>query len=331
MAMTSSTRFGPSLRVISGPEARALLPMADAIGLMADVLAALSAHRAHVPLRSAMPVGPGGNRLGLMPGVLEHPAVFGIKLLSLFPQNAAAGLSSHLGLVALFEAHHGQPVALLEASALTAIRTAAVSAVATRLLAREDAGDLALLGAGEQAASHLEALRLVRPIRRVRVWSRTPGHAHAFAEIHGVEAVDSVASAVVGADIICTLTGAREPILLGDQVAAGVHINAVGACVPTAAEVDTALVVKSRYIVDLRASAEAEAGEYLTAMEAGAIAPDHIAAELGEIVAGLKPARQDNGEITLFKSLGLAAEDLAAAQFILDRARALGVGQSVRL
>jgi len=305
--------------------------MADAIGLMSDVLAAVSGGKAYVPLRSAMPVGAGGNGLGLMPGVLEDPAVFGIKLLSLFPQNAAAGLSSHLGLVALFEAHHGQPVALLEASALTAIRTAAVSAVATGLLAREDAGDLALLGAGEQAASHLEALRLVRPIRRVRVWSRTPGHAQAFAKAHDVEAADSVAAAVGGADIICTLTGARAPILFGRQVSPGVHINAVGACVPSAAEVDTALVAKSRYVVDLRASAEAEAGEYLTAREAGAIASDHIAAELGEIVAGSKPGRQGDREITLFKSLGLAAEDLAAAQFILDRARSLGVGQSVRL
>ncbi len=329
--MTLSSHAARPLRVISGSDARALLPMADAIGLMSEVLAMISAGTAHVPLRTAMPVGVGGNRLGLMPGSLEDPAVFGIKLLSLFPGNAAAGLSSHLGLVALFEADHGQPVALIEASSLTAIRTAAVSAVATRLLAREDAGDLALLGAGEQAVSHLEALRLVRTIRRVRVWSRNPSHASAFAKSHGVEAADSVAEAVAGADIICTLTGAREPILLGDHVAPGVHINAVGACIPTAAEVDTALVTKSRYVVDLRASAEAEAGEYLTALTAGAIAPSHIAAELGEVVAGVKPGRQTAREVTLFKSLGLAAEDLAAGQFILDRARALGVGQTVQL
>jgi ornithine cyclodeaminase len=329
--MTSSTHATLPLRVISGSDVRALLPMAAAIELMSEVLAAVSAGRAHVPLRTTMPVGAAGNRLGLMPGSLEEPAVFGIKLLSLFPGNAAAGLSSHLGLMALFEAHHGQPVALIEASSLTAIRTAAVSAVATRLLAREDAGDLALLGAGEQAASHLQALRLVRPIRRARVWSRNPGHASAFAKTHGVEAADSIAVAVAGADIICTLTGARQPILFGDQVAPGVHINAVGACIPTAAEVDTALVAKSRYVVDLRASAEAEAGEYLTALAAGAIGPDHMAAELGEIVAGKKPGREDKREITLFKSLGLAAEDLAAAQFILDRARALDVGQSVQL
>jgi ornithine cyclodeaminase len=174
---------------------------------------------------------------------------------------------------------------------------------------------------------------LVRPIRRVRVWSRTPGRALEFARVHGhgVEAVDSVGAAVAGADIICTLTGAREPILLGDQVAPGAHINAVGACIPTAAEVDTALVAKSRYVVDLRASTEAEAGEYLTALAAGAIGADHIAAELGEIVAGVKPGRQGPREITLFKSLGLAAQDLAAAHFILDRARTRGAGQTVQL
>ncbi len=318
------------LRVVSAADVRTLLPMADAVGLMADVLAAVSAGRAHVPLRSSMPVG-AADRLGLMPGALDDPAIFGIKLLSLFPGNAAEGLSSHLGLVAVFEARHGQPVGLIEASSLTAIRTAAVSAVATRLLAREDAGDLALLGAGEQAASHLEAMRLVRPIRRVRVWSRTPGHAHHFARTHGVEAAESVSAAVAGANIICTLTGAREPILLGPQVGPGVHVNAVGACVPTAAEVDTALVAKSRYVVDMRRAAEAEAGEYLTALAAGAIGPGHMAAELGEIVSGLKPGRQDIAEITLFKSLGLAAEDLAAAQFILDRAQALGVGQTVQI
>jgi ornithine cyclodeaminase len=329
--MSPSIRSAASLRVISGADVRGLLPMADAISLMADVLAAVSTGRARVPLRTSIPVGAADGRLGLMPGALEQPAVFGIKLLSLFPGNAAAGLSSHLGLVALFEADHGQPLALIEASSLTAIRTAAVSAVATRVLAREDAGNLALLGAGEQAASHLEALRLVRPIRGVRVWSRTPDHARQFAKAHGVEAADGVAAAVAGADIICTLTGAREPILFGHHVAPGAHVNAVGACVPTAAEVDTALLAKSRYVVDLRASAEAEAGEYLTALAAGVIGPAHIAAELGEIVVGMKPGRQDKGEITLFKSLGLAAEDLAAAQFILDRARARGVGQTVQL
>jgi ornithine cyclodeaminase len=322
-----------SLRIISGDQVRALLPMDSCIDLMGETLAGLSAGRGQNPLRSAMPVGAGPDRFGLMPGALADPAVFGIKMLSLFPGNSAAGLSSHLGLVALFEADHGQPVALLEASALTAIRTAAVSALATRLLARTGAGDLALLGSGEQADSHLEAVRRVRQIRRVRVWSRSLQNAAAFAARHGegIEVCEDVADAVAGADIICAVTGARIPILKGAMVGPGVHINAVGACIPVAAEVDTALVAKSRYVVDFRASAAAEAGEYLSALAAGAIAEDHIVAELGEIASGAVVGRRSQDEITLFKSLGLAVEDLAAAAFVLEAARARGVGQVVTL
>jgi ornithine cyclodeaminase len=322
-----------TLRFISGDEVRALLPMDVCIDLMGETLARLSAGRGQNPLRSVMSVGDGPDRFGLMPGALADPAVFGIKMLSLFPGNSAAGLSSHLGLVALFEADHGRPVALLEASAITAIRTAAVSALATRLMARTDAGDLALLGSGEQAESHLEALRRVRRIRRVRVWSRNPQNASAFAARNGpgIEVCESVEDAVVGADLICTLTGARSPILNGALIGPGVHINAVGACIPVAAEVDTALVAKSRYAVDLRASAEAEAGEYLIARAAGAISSDHIIAELGEIASGAAVGRRSADEVTLFKSLGLAVEDLAAAAFILKAAGASGTGQVVTL
>lgn len=322
-----------SLRIISGDDVRALLPMDACINLMGETLARLSAGDGQNPLRAVMPLGGGPDRFGLMPGALTVPAVFGIKMLSLFPGNAAAGLSSHLGLVALFEADRGQPVALLEASAITAIRTAAVSALATRLLARTDAGDLALLGSGEQAESHLEAIRRVRRIRRVRVWSRNAKNARDFADRNGegIEVCERVADAVAGADIICTLTGARTPILNGGMIGPGVHINAVGACIPVAAEVDTALVAKSRYVVDLRASAEAEAGEYLMARAAGAISSDHIVAELGEIASGAAIGRRSAEEITLFKSLGLAVEDLAAADFILKAARAAGIGQVVTL
>ncbi len=322
-----------TLRVISGAEVRRLLPMADCIALMERVLADVSAGRTFNPLRGALPLGLRGDRFGMMPGALEEPACFGIKLLSLFPGNAAQGLSSHLGLVALFEATHGRPVALLDASAITAVRTAAVSAVATRLLARADAGNLALLGAGEQAMGHLEAMRRVRPIRSVRIWSRTRDHAEAFAESQAgaIAVAGSVAEAVEGADIVCTLTGSRDPILFGHQIAEGVHINAVGACIPVAAEVDTALVAKSRYVVDLRASAEAEAGEYLAARACGAVGPDHIVGEIGEILAGRVVGRRATDDITLFKSLGLAAEDLAAASFILARAAAEGAGQMVEL
>ncbi len=312
-------------------EVRRLLTPDRALTLMEGVLQDLSAGRAQAPLRSACLVGPEARRMGVMPGGLGE-AGFGVKVLSLFPGNSRRGLSSHLGLVALFDADDGRPLAVLEASSLTAVRTAAVSALATRLLARPSACDLALLGSGEQAASHLEAIARVRPLRRVRVWSRRTANAEAFAARHdGVEAVASVAEAVADADIICTLTGARTPILKGDWVSAGAHINAVGACTPDAAEVDETLVRRARYVVDLRLSAEAEAGEYLAARASGAIGAGHILGEIGEVAAGRTAPRRNPSDITLFKSLGNAAEDLAAARFVFDRAVESGAGVEVDL
>jgi ornithine cyclodeaminase len=324
------------IRLIGGEDVRRLLPMDDCIALMQRTMIAVSDGAAAIPLRSLMALPGGKGRLGLMPGAVEG-AGFGVKLLSLFPGNPAAGLSSHLGLVILFEPEHGRPVAIIDAAEVTAIRTAAVSGLATRLLAREDAGDLAILGAGEQAASHLEAMLAVRRIRRVRVWSRTPAHAQAFAsrasERHGlaVQAAADVRQAVDGADIICTTTGSPTPILMGDWVAPGAHVNAVGACTPVTAEIDSDLVVRARLFVDFRPSAEAEAGDYLAALAAGRIGPEHILGEIGEVAAGRVAGRRAATDVTLFKSLGVAAEDVAVARFILDRAERAGVGRSARL
>jgi ornithine cyclodeaminase/alanine dehydrogenase-like protein (mu-crystallin family) len=321
------------LRILRRAEIKSLLPMAACIELMQRTMIAVSAGRARIPLRSVMPVANG--MMGSMPGALDDPSCFGVKLLSLFPGNPAAGLSSHLGLVLLFEPEHGRPVAMLDAAEITAIRTAAASGLATRLLAREDAADLAILGAGEQAESHLEAMLAVRPIRRVRVWSRNPAHAEAFAAAQAarwrlpVEPAASPQAAVAGAELICTVTAAREPILKGEWLAPGAHLNAVGASRPDAAEIDTAAVVRSRFFVDYRVSTEAEAGEYRRALADGAITADHIQAEIGEVASGAKPGRQGEGEITLYKSLGIAAQDLAAAHYLLDAARAAGVGQTV--
>lgn len=324
------------LRILSGRDIAALLPMEACIDLMGRTMVAVSEGRARFPPRAAVPAAPGGF-MAWMPGSLDDPACFGVKLLSLFPGNPAAGISSHLGLVVLFEAEHGRPVALLDAAELTAIRTAAVSGLATRLLARPDAGDLAILGAGEQAASHLAAMCSVRPVRRVRVWSRTAASAQAFAEAQGVrhglavEVAESARAAVEGADLVCTVTASREPVLAGDWIAAGAHLNVVGASRPDATEIDTAAVVRSRYFVDCRASTELEAGDWLRAREAGAVGPDHIAGEIGEVANGTKPGRRSDDEITLFRSLGVAAEDLAAAAFVLEAARANGVGQTAEL
>jgi alanine dehydrogenase len=321
------------LRILRGPEIKALLPMGDCIDLMRRTMIAVSEGRATIPLRSVVPVTNGF--MGVMPGALGEPDGFGLKLLSLFPGNPAAGLSSHLGLVLLFEPEHGRPVAMMDAAEITALRTAAASGLATDLLARPDAGDLAILGAGEQAASHLEAMLAVRPVRRVRVWSRTAAHAEAFAASQGakwdlpVEAVADPQAAVTGADLICTVSASREPILTGDWIAPGAHLNVVGASRPDAAEIDTEAVVRARYFVDYRPSTLAEAGEYLRAVAAGAIDATHIQAEIGEVAAGARPGRGSAAEITLYRSLGIAAQDLAAAHVLLEAARAAGVGQTV--
>jgi ornithine cyclodeaminase/alanine dehydrogenase-like protein (mu-crystallin family) len=323
------------IRVLRAADVRALLPMAECVELMHRTMIAVSEGRAVVPLRSLLVMPGKRGMMGNMPGYLADPECFGIKLVSLIPGNKPPLYSSHLGLVLLFDSEHGQPVALLDAAEITAIRTAAASGLATRLLARTDAGDLALLGAGEQASSHLQAMLAVRALRRVRVWARDAAKAQVFAEVEGkkhrilIEPAATVREAVTGADIICTVTKAREPILLGDWLAAGVHLNVVGSSIAGAAEIDTPAVVKSRFFVDYRGSTENEAGEYLRALRAAAITPAHILAEIGEVANGAKPGRVTSSDVTLYKSLGIAPQDLASAHYVLQKARARGVGQII--
>jgi ornithine cyclodeaminase/alanine dehydrogenase-like protein (mu-crystallin family) len=323
------------IRVLRGSEVRQLLPMTECVDLMHRTMIAVSERRVVLPLRSVM-VMPGEiGMLGNMPGYLADPECFGVKLVSLIPRNKPPQYSSHLGLVLLFEAEHGCPVALLDAAEITAIRTAAASGLATRLLARPDAGDLALLGAGEQARSHLEAMLAVRSLRRVRVWARDRGKAAEFARTEGarhritIEPSASVKDAVDGADIICTVSKAREPILLGDWVAPGAHLNVVGSSIAGAAEIDSAAVVKSRFFVDYRESTVNEGGEYLRALKSGDIAPEHILAEIGEVANRTKIGRRALSDVTLYKSLGIAPQDLASSHYVLEKARAAGVGQVI--
>jgi ornithine cyclodeaminase/alanine dehydrogenase-like protein (mu-crystallin family) len=323
------------IRILNAADVRRLLPMADCIDLMDKAMRAVSDGSAVLPLRSLLRMPGAIGAMGQMHGYLPDPSCFGIKLVSLFPRNTPPEYSSHLGVVLLFEADHGRPVALLDAAEITAIRTAAASGLATRLLAREDAGDLALLGAGEQAQSHLAAMLAVRPLRRVRVWARDAAKAAAFAATEGarhgitVEPTADARAAVADADIICTVTKSREPILFSDWIMPGAHVNLVGSSFAGAVEVDTATVSRGRYFVDYRGSAIHEAGEYLNALAEGAIGPEHIVAEIGEVAAGASIGRRDGGDLTIYKSLGIAAQDLASAAFVLDRARREGVGQVV--
>ncbi|MDR3512018.1 MAG: ornithine cyclodeaminase family protein [Caulobacteraceae bacterium] len=323
------------IRILRGAEVRALLPMAECVELMRRTMIAVSEGRARVPLRSVMVMPDDVGMMGAMPGYLADPSCFGIKLVSLFPRNHGSQFSSHLGLVLLFETEHGQPVAMLDAAEITAIRTAAASGLASDLLARPDAGDLAILGAGEQAQSHLAAMLAVRPLRRIRIWTRDPAKAAAFAEAEGarhgatIEPIATVQAAVAGADLICTVTMAREPILLGEWVAPGAHLNVVGSSIASTAEIDTPLVARARYFVDYRESTVNEAGEYLRAVKAGAITPEHILAEIGAVANGTKAGRLTGEDVTIYKSLGIAAQDLASAHYVLQKAKAQGVGQTV--
>jgi ornithine cyclodeaminase len=309
--------------------------MAECIDLMRTTMMAVSEGRVVLPLRSILVMPGDRGMMGMMPGYLAEPECFGVKLVSLIPRNKPPQYSSHLGLVLLFEAEHGQPVALLDAAEITAIRTAAASGLATRLLARQDAGDLALLGAGEQARSHLEAMLAVRTLRRIRVWARDRDKARQFAQAEGarhklaIETSPTVREAIAGADIICTTTKAREPILLGDWLTPGVHLNVVGSSIAAAAEIDTPAVAKARFFVDCRNSTVNEGGEYLRALRDGAISPEHILAEIGEVANGSKEGRCSPLDMTIYKSLGIAPQDLATAHRVLEKARAAGIGQVI--
>jgi ornithine cyclodeaminase len=263
-------------------------------------------------------------------------AAFGLKAICVFGGNAARGMDSHQGAVLLFSAETGELLAIVNASAVTAVRTAAVSGVATQALAREDACDLAVIGAGVQARSHVEAMSNVRRIKRCRVASRSMESARKLAdELKGscafsVEAVETIEEALRGADLIVTATNSVEAVVRREWVREGAHINAVGSCTPNTRELDAAIVAESSMFVDSVESVLNEAGDYLRAVREGAIGPEHIRAELGEVLRGTKPGRTSGGEITLFKSLGLAVEDLAAAGYLYRKSKETGAGTWVR-
>lgn len=324
-------------RIIRQDEVPILLPMEECVQVVEAALRALADGDAVQPLRRATWLPDRSGLLGLMPAHLGPPAIVGVKVVTVMPGNHGTELDAHQGAVLLFEADRGRLLAVVDASSITAIRTGAASAVATRALAREDAGDLAILGAGVQAASHLEAMRAARELRRIRVWSRTREHAREFAERESarrgieVKAVATPELAVEGADLVCTTTSATEPVLQGDWLDPGAHVNAVGACLPTARELDTEAVVRSRFYVDRRESALAEAGDFLVPKSEGAIDDDHIVAEIGEVLIGAAPGRRSADEITVFESLGLGIYDLAAAHRVWESARGSGAGTEVEL
>lgn len=322
---------------LSTDEIKTLLPVPKAIELVEQAMIASSKGEATLPLRHAMPLD-APNMLGLMPGALQNPPCYGAKLISLYPENPAKGHSSHLGLMVLFEREFGQPTAIMNAGLLTAIRTAAASAVATRALARPEASVLAMIGTGEQAAFHIEAMLAVRPITELRLSGRNPAKAADFADkirlahpgLRVIVAKD-VPTAVHEADVVCTVTSSRKTVLEGAWVTVGTHVNAVGASVPTMREIDEAMVIRSSLFVDYRPSALAQARDIIQALGSGAITEQHILGEIGEVLDSRLQGRRGAQDITLYRSLGIAAQDLICAHFVVEAAKAQGLGQTVSI
>ena len=322
--------------VLHHDDVHRLLPMGECIDVMADALSALARGEAEMPLRTIFRPDDVRGVMAMMPSFRRGDApLFGLKAICVFPDNAAIGKDAHQGGVLLFSGETGELLALVNASAITEIRTAAVSAVATRTLARADATQLAIIGAGVQARSHLEAICCVRPIKRVRVAARRFESAQRFVQAcqkpdreggQGamgssvqIEAVESAEAAIRGADIIVTATTSYEPVVRREWISPGAHINAIGTYSFNARELDTATMAAATLFVDRRESALHEAGDYVIAAAEGAFGPDHIRAELGEVLVGAHPGRSSDKEITVFKSLGLAIEDLAAAAFVYEK------------
>ena len=318
-----------SVLVLSDADVRTLLDMESCIAAMEDVLAALARDELTMPLRFVVRP-PGTQLLGLMPAHRGGDSpLFSLKEIVIAPGNGARGLDPHQGAVLLHDGETGVLEAVVNASAITEIRTAAVSAVATKLLARPGARRVAILGAGVQARSHALAMRTVVDDPELRLWSRTPAHAEALAlESHAV-ACATIEEALGDAEIVCTCTSAVDPIVSLAWLAPGAHVNAVGSSIPTARELDAKVVAASSLFVDRRESTLNESGDYLGAVAEAGIGPDHILAELGELLVGTHPGRRDETELTVFKSLGLAVEDLAAAALCVERARERGAGSEV--
>jgi ornithine cyclodeaminase len=324
--------------ILDNEQIRELLSMKDCIELMADALSALARGEVYQPLRTIVRPPEANGLLGLMPAYRTgNHGAFGLKAICVFPGNPSKGKDAHQGAVMLFNRDSGELMALMNASEITAIRTAAVSAVATRALAREDAQELAIIGAGVQARTHLLALDAVRSIKATRVACRNIEHAQEL--VHEmqprfsftIEAVKTNEEAVRNADLIVTATSSQEPVINKEWISPGAHVNAIGTHSPGSREIDSATMAAARIFVDRRESALNEAGDYLLAAKDGLVNADSIIAEIGELLIGSKPGRSSADEITLFKSLGLAIEDVACAEYLYNKALSANSGTWVQL
>jgi alanine dehydrogenase len=327
-------------RYLTESEVRRVLPPAEfpaLVDLMERTLVDFSAGRTTQPVRTAVPVGPPGQYLGVMPALLLAADAVGAKLVSVVPSNPARGLSSHIGIVVLFDPETGELRAVMDARYITEIRTAAVSAVSVRHMARPGASRVGIVGAGVQARSHLELFATIRPIGAVRVWSPDPSEVRSFANdlsahLHlDVQPAASARQAVEGAEIVVLATASDEPVIRDEWVADGAHVVSVGACRPHQREMDPRLVARGRLVVDSRAAALVESGDVVMAIGEGHFDASHIAGELGEVASGRVAGRVRADEVTIFKSLGQAVEDVAAGALAARRAESLGLGLALEL
>jgi ornithine cyclodeaminase len=318
-------------------DVRAVLPMGDLIDAMARALGEFSDGRVVQPVRQVLEVGSDPAFFGVMPAAIDDPATAGAKLVTVYPRNHERGLPSHLATIILLDHATGALVALLDGRYITEARTAAVSAVSVKYLARPDARVLAIIGSGVQARSHLDAIRHVRPLAEVRVWS--PNRARLTACVQDmaastglpIQAMPDAATAVRDADIIALVSASRVPVILDDDVRPGAHVCAVGACRPDQREMPTPLVRRARVYVDSLAAALKEAGDLILPIAEGAIDAGHVVGELGAVARGRVAGRITPSDVTIFKSLGLAVEDVVAARLVVDRAGAAGLGHSFDL
>lgn len=310
------------MRLIDAAEVRANLTYEVCIPVVRAAMIALAAGETRQLLRSIMHFED-GRMFGVMPGALGDTAAFGAKVLSVFPKNFEVGRPSHQGVVLMFDPVTGELACVAEASSITAIRTAAASAVATDALARPDARRLAILGYGDQAEAHAEAIGKVRDLESITVWGRSAERAQAFADrvaAHAgapIKVAATAQAAVADADIVCTVTASREPVLKGAWLAPGTHVNLVGSSFAGPSEVDHDLVVRSRYIADYREGILKQGAEFLLAKEAGLIGDEHVVGEIGQVLSGALPGRQSADQLTVYKSIGHIVQDLASAQALL--------------
>ena len=324
------------MRILNREAVAESLSHAECIEAVEAAMRAVSRGDTIMPLRRYLDIPHHGGKFTLMPGYLGEPCTFGVKIVSKYPRSADSPHGSHVGAVMVFDSEEGIPLALLDGNELTAIRTSAASALATRILARAEAATLAILGTGTQARHHIQALSCVRPITEVRVWGRTGAHARRLVRRMALPAsinarvCGAAREAVEGADIVCTTTSAAEPVLEGKWLAPGCHVNLVGAAIAGSAEADIDVVTRSRFFVDYRASAMDQAGELLAAIRDGVVSESHIAGEIGEVLDGNAAGRGDDEEITVYKSLGVAAQDLAAAYAAFRNAERKDIGVDLK-